>query len=291
MCAGLGVVPLPDTAIDFSDLRSQSSRMNERVSCRILGFCFFFFLDILLHPCHEAWCYLYILTVFMTIMDVSAASCVAQWLCAACLVETQVLSHKCQCWNDVYVINLLMTKDTYTVTFSGLRGVDGVQPLWNLQATQSAPLPRLPEVYPPHGPPLPLVRSIQRSLLSTSFSSHLLPDVCVLRINNCVGELNQKYFIQFLFYTGEKSSKISNTRRILMIRMHAFNRLSVLAAGMASLYSLVLVVSSWVWRIRNERESDTEKEGEETPSKHLIVWVLVWTCSSRASLHYCYWTA
>lgn len=28
----LGMVPLPDTAIDFSDLRSQSSRMNERVS-------------------------------------------------------------------------------------------------------------------------------------------------------------------------------------------------------------------------------------------------------------------
>lgn len=73
--------------------------------------------------------------------------------------------------------------------------------------------------------------------------------------------------------------------------MQAFIRLSVLAAGMASLYSLVLVVSSWVWRIRNERESETEKEGEETPSKHLIVWVLVWRSSSRASLHYCCWTA
>lgn len=64
MCAGLGVVPLPDTAIDFSDLRSQSSRMNERVSCRILGL-----MELLLHPCHELqrdatctpWLYLWLL--------------------------------------------------------------------------------------------------------------------------------------------------------------------------------------------------------------------------------------
>ncbi|KAL6118272.1 uncharacterized protein ACO6RY_03103 [Pungitius sinensis] len=62
-------------------------------------------------------------------------------------------------------------------------------------------------------------------------------------INNCVGELNQKYFIQFLFYTG-----------------------------VASLYSLVLVVSSWVWRIRNERGGDAGRGAEEeSPSKHLIV--------------------
>lgn len=44
-----------------------------------------------------------------------------------------------------------------------------------------------------------------------------------------------------------------------------------MSAGMASLYSMVLVVSAWVWRIRNEREGDAEKEGEEVPSKHLIV--------------------
>ncbi|KAG7251464.1 hypothetical protein CRUP_036876, partial [Coryphaenoides rupestris] len=59
-------------------------------------------------------------------------------------------------------------------------------------------------------------------------------------INNCVGELNQKYFIQFLFYTG-----------------------------VASLYSVVLVVSAWVGRIRSEREGGAEEE--ESPSKHLIV--------------------
>uniref|UniRef100_A0A3P9P9S0 Palmitoyltransferase n=1 Tax=Poecilia reticulata TaxID=8081 RepID=A0A3P9P9S0_POERE len=39
----------------------------------------------------------------------------------------------------------------------------------------------------------------------------------------------------------------------------------------ASLYSMVLVVWAWVWRIRNEREGDADKEGEESPSKHLIV--------------------
>ncbi|XP_076838778.1 palmitoyltransferase ZDHHC3 isoform X2 [Brachyhypopomus gauderio] len=61
-------------------------------------------------------------------------------------------------------------------------------------------------------------------------------------INNCVGELNQKYFIQFLFYTG-----------------------------MASLYSMALVVSAWVWRIQSEREGHGDKEGEESPNKHLIV--------------------
>ncbi|KAL8184394.1 UNVERIFIED_CONTAM: hypothetical protein K2H54_017445 [Gekko kuhli] len=37
-------------------------------------------------------------------------------------------------------------------------------------------------------------------------------------INNCVGELNQKYFIQFLFYTG-----------------------------LASLYAMGLVLTTWLW--------------------------------------------
>lgn len=41
---------------------------------------------------------------------------------------------------------------------------------------------------------------------------------------------------------------------------------------MASLYSMALVVSAWVWRIRSEREGDGD-EGEEAPSKHLIVLV------------------
>ncbi|XP_029943957.1 palmitoyltransferase ZDHHC3 [Salarias fasciatus] len=125
-----GMVPLPDTAIDFSDLRSQSSRMNER-GC-------------------EGWT-----------------------VCSRCETYRPPRAHHCR------------------VCQRCIRRMDHHCP-W---------------------------------------------------INNCVGELNQKYFIQFLFYTG-----------------------------MASLYSLVLVVSAWVWRIRNEREGEAEKEGEEeTPSKHLIV--------------------
>ncbi|XP_037536111.1 zf-DHHC domain-containing protein, partial [Nematolebias whitei] len=124
-----GVVPLPDTAIDFSDVRSQSSRMSER-SC-------------------EGWT-----------------------VCSRCETYRPPRAHHCR------------------VCQRCIRRMDHHCP-W---------------------------------------------------INNCVGELNQKYFIQFLFYTG-----------------------------MASLYSMVLVVWAWVWRMRMEREGDAEKEGEETPSKHLIV--------------------
>lgn len=54
VCIGLGMVPLPDTAIDFSDLRSQSSRMNERVRKQGIFTVIFLFrcLDILFHLCH-----------------------------------------------------------------------------------------------------------------------------------------------------------------------------------------------------------------------------------------------
>lgn len=95
MCAGLGVVPLPDTAIDFSDLRSQSSRMNERVSCRILSL--WGFLELLLHPCHELQ-----LPVHL--------DCIYDY-CGCLLHGAEMLFHKCRCWNDVDVINLIMTED------------------------------------------------------------------------------------------------------------------------------------------------------------------------------------
>nr|XP_057922418.1 zf-DHHC domain-containing protein [Doryrhamphus excisus] len=123
-----GVVPLPDTALDFSDLRSQSSRMSDR-GC-------------------EGWT-----------------------VCSRCETYRPPRAHHCR------------------VCQRCIRRMDHHCP-W---------------------------------------------------INNCVGELNQKYFIQFLFYTG-----------------------------VASLYSMLLVVSAWVWRIRSELDGDAQKE-EDTPSKHLIV--------------------
>ncbi|XP_061664125.1 zf-DHHC domain-containing protein isoform X2 [Syngnathoides biaculeatus] len=57
-------------------------------------------------------------------------------------------------------------------------------------------------------------------------------------INNCVGELNQKYFVQFLFYTG-----------------------------VASVYATLLVVSAWVWRTW----SGGDGEEHDAPGRHLIV--------------------
>lgn len=113
------------------------------------------------------------------------------------------------------------------VSLPELWWLDCVQPLWDVPAATGASLPRLSEMHPPHGPPLSLVRRRHLSMslcidpLSGaqcfSIISHRLSSnvnstqpcsplfVCRwwLRINNCVGELNQKYFIQFLFYTGE----------------------------------------------------------------------------------------
>ncbi|XP_063296322.1 palmitoyltransferase ZDHHC3-like [Pelobates fuscus] len=50
-------------------------------------------------------------------------------------------------------------------------------------------------------------------------------------INNCVGELNQKYFIQFLFYTG-----------------------------LASLYAMGLVIVTWLWPPKRSTVDESDKE-------------------------------
>ncbi|XP_058877647.1 palmitoyltransferase ZDHHC7 [Acipenser ruthenus] len=123
-----GMVPLPEAAIDFSDLRSQSSRNNDRGSC-------------------EGWT-----------------------LCNRCETYRPPRAHHCR------------------VCQRCVRRMDHHCP-W---------------------------------------------------INNCVGELNQKYFIQFLFYTG-----------------------------LSSLYCIALVVVTWVWRFRGERERGGESE--TAASKHFII--------------------
>ncbi|TNN36015.1 Palmitoyltransferase ZDHHC3 [Liparis tanakae] len=58
---------------------------------------------------------------------------------------------------------------------------------------------------------------------------------------------------------------------VLMLLLACHARAVLADPGVASLYSMVLVVSAWVWRIRNERDGDADKEAEETPGKHLIV--------------------
>ncbi|KAA8582712.1 hypothetical protein FQN60_006383 [Etheostoma spectabile] len=148
-----GIVPLPETAIDFSDLRSQSSRMNDRTS-------------------------------------------------------------------------------------------------------QSASLPRLPEVYTPHGPPLSLVR--KRTHPSIFSGSHSL--ILLRHVEECG-------------HVAIEEEVESVEEADFLNRLHFFLNFvsSIFVFCMASLYSMVLVVSAWVWRIRNERDGDAEKEGEEMPSKHLIV--------------------
>ncbi|XP_061525272.1 zf-DHHC domain-containing protein isoform X2 [Phycodurus eques] len=142
-----GVVPLPDTALDFSDLRSQSSRMSDRVTVKR-----------------------------------------RRRVCVSCALMCARVVQGCEGWT------VCSRCETY----------------------------RPPRAH--H------CRVCQRCIRRMD---HHCP-----WINNCVGELNQKYFIQFLFYTG-----------------------------VASVYATLLVVSAWVWHIRTERDG----EAENAPGKHLIV--------------------
>ncbi|XP_059574672.1 palmitoyltransferase ZDHHC3 [Alligator mississippiensis] len=66
-------------------------------------------------------------------------------------------------------------------------------------------------------------------------------------INNCVGELNQKYFIQFLFYTG-----------------------------LASLYAMGLVLTTWLWPAdkglsENVAEADGGASNSHVHMAHCII--------------------
>ncbi|XP_069463279.1 palmitoyltransferase ZDHHC21-like [Ambystoma mexicanum] len=65
-------------------------------------------------------------------------------------------------------------------------------------------------------------------------------------INNCVGELNQKYFIQFLFYTG-----------------------------VLSLYGLGLLLTTWLWPILKEKSGEPEKVGFSITNAHLAHWIIL----------------
>lgn len=55
-------------------------------------------------------------------------------------------------------------------------------------------------------------------------------------INNCVGERNQKYFIQFLIYVG------NFVRSICRIELEEISVLGVL-----SVYAITLIIISWVY--------------------------------------------
>ncbi|XP_053331071.1 palmitoyltransferase ZDHHC3-like [Spea bombifrons] len=65
-------------------------------------------------------------------------------------------------------------------------------------------------------------------------------------INNCVGELNQKYFIQFLFYTG-----------------------------LTSLYAMCLVAATWLWPPKRGTVDDGDKEGLVTNHVHIAHCILL----------------
>nr|XP_033780248.1 palmitoyltransferase ZDHHC3-like [Geotrypetes seraphini] len=60
-------------------------------------------------------------------------------------------------------------------------------------------------------------------------------------INNCVGEMNQKYFIQFLFYTG-----------------------------LSSLYALGLVLTTWLWPLEKGTTAEAE-DGDRVHHSHIQI--------------------
>ncbi|KAE8588824.1 hypothetical protein XENTR_v10022761 [Xenopus tropicalis] len=131
-----GTVPLPDTAIDFSDLRSGTPRKNDTGN--------------------EDWT-----------------------VCNRCETYRPPRAHHCR------------------ICHRCIRRMDHHCP-WYVLA------PHWPQCY----------RPLHLISLLLSFT----PTPLCYRINNCVGELNQKYFIQFLFYTG-----------------------------LTSLYAMGLVVATWLW--------------------------------------------
>ena len=86
------------------------------------------------------------------------------------------------------------------------RGLDGVRPMRLVSATARASLPHLQTVRATHGSSLWVTISNALSCIAGPW------------VNNCVGEYNQRYFVQFCVYVG-----------------------------IASLYCLALVACAWVW--------------------------------------------
>lgn len=139
--------------------------------------------------------------------------------------------------------------------------VRGVYAAW----TTTVPGEENPTIHPSAllPPLLPLRLAFHHSspffLKSSSASSHLFRILCVFRINNCVGELNQKYFIQFLFYTGEYVQQTSHSSCIVSYRRCTFWTLlgsftltstakTLTALALAVLQPLLYNIKGAAWR-------------------------------------------